>query len=484
MRSESKRKNRNMRAGKSTLITGMVLVLIVAGIGAWFLFSRNSKHDELVRRIPEVDTGLLSKRAQKVFESCKESVRLDPEDPSAWGLLGRACLAHHFPEAAYECFAVAAELEPSNYEWFYSQALSLGSGQNAQAISLLRHSLGLTEAETTFVRCKLAEVLFDEGDYDACEVELESVLKEDPGNPRASLLLARIRLMENHLDEALRLVQVVLKADPQRKEALRLASQIHSRLGNAEQANAFAQQADAPNAFDSSWPDPIADNIYALRKDVNRMVDDALRLPPQMIQERIRVLRQAVEEEPHEPAWHGFLGQSYLQVKEYDQASRVLLNGIKLHPKAAILHYTLGLVYLNQKKIPEAIAALEKAVELKKDYDEAFLNLGIAYRENRELTKAIKAFRRSLEIMPGQLRAQLNLAVTLELAQKIEDAIASFRECLRLDPKNPEVLFLLARLLSRTEQGIAEARELLKTALELDPGLTGARDFLDSLNSE
>lgn len=473
--------NIRLRKGQASVVLTVGIVVILVAVCAWFAYSfwGSGGSDVRLTRLPSVDTSQLSQRAQKMFESCEESVRINPDDPSGWGLLGRACLAHHFDEAASQCFEVAAELDPDNFEWNYCRALA--TADPSESIELIQKSVEQSEGPKDQMQCKVAELMFDESDFESSKSILEMVLENQPNHLRANLLMSRLLLIENKLDESLRRATIVYEGDPNRKETLRLLSQIHSRLGNSQEASDFASRADDPKTYDAAWPDPIFQKVLALRKDVNKLVNDALQLPPQMINERIQILRSAVEEEPHEPNWHGFLGQSLLQVRQYDAAAEALKRGTELHPQSSILHYTLGLVYLNQGQMPKAIDSLESAVSLKKDYDSAFLNLGIAYRENKELEKAIGAFQKSLAILPGNFKAQLNLSVTLELAEQPEEAIRSYRECLKLNNQSAEVHLLLGKLLAKKPEGKAEARALLERALELDGTLVEAQRVLDSL---
>ena len=472
---------RNLRNGKAGLVAVFGLVAIaVAVVMAWPYFAGSS--NQLLSRIPEIDEARLSERAKKMMASCEESIRVNPEDATAWGLLGRACLAHQLQEPARQCFEVASELEPENYEWFYSQALSLDVADNAKAIPLIEKAIELCKRGKDQLKCRLAEIYFDESDMQSCRKLVESVLEGNARQLRANMLMARLYLIENKTDESLKCIQVVLDGQPNRKEALRLMSQIQSRKGNASEANRYATKAEDPTAFDEAWPDPVYQKVLDLRKDVNKLVANALQLPTSMIKERVRVLKEAVAEEPHEPNWHGFLGQTYLQMRQFEHAKDALENGIRLHPDSPVLRYTLGLVYLNQQNFKKAIPVLEKAVALKQDYDQAYLNLGIAYRENGQVKKSIDAIKKSIAILPGGLKSQLNLAASLERDKQFDAAVDAYKECLKLDDQSAEVHFLFGRLLSERREYANDAKKLLSKAIEIDPTFAEAQDLLNSID--
>ena len=477
------KKSGKQRAGRIQVVLPAIGVITIAMVG-WLYFSAGGENKNLVGRMPEVDTTLLSGRARKMFDSCVESIRRDPRDPAAWGLMGRVCLAHHFPEPAGDCFGVASELDPGNYEWLYCQALAAEGQSEEQYRANLEAAIQLCQdSNASTLKCALAETLFDAGEFSAAESLLHEVLANEPDAPRANMLLARIYLSANEVQKSKSCADRVIVREPERQEALRLLSQLYSRLGDSARANQFAVRANQPGSYDRAWQDEIRQKIFDLRKDVNKLVNDALQLPPQQIEERIRILTDAVKEEPQEPNWHGFLGQSLLQVRQFAAAEKVLKNGVRLHPQSSVLHYTLGLVYLNQAKNVEAIQELEKAVSIKPDYDVAFLNLGIAYRENKQLSLSLTALQKSIDILPGNLKSHLNQAFTLELAGDEPRAIEAYRECLKLDPQSAEVLFLLGKILARNEKTRPEARQLLQQAIDREPRLEEARQLLESLGS-
>lgn len=470
-----------VRHGQLTVYVLSAIALIVVAVGIWAYSSwSGGASQKLLARMPDVDTDHLSARAQKVFQSCEESVRINPQDPSAWGLLGRVSLAHQFQQEARTCFEVAAELEPQNFEWYYGQALA--ETDPAKSIPLVEQAIEVGSGQNDFLHCKLAEWLFDEAEYERCESVLESLLESSPSNLRANLLMARLRLIQNQLDAALHCAQLVEKGQPNRKELLRLLSQIHSRRGNSAKANEYATKAGREDTFNPAWYDPVNEKIFSLRKDINKVVDNAMRLPPQMIDKRIEVLRDAVEEEPHEPNWHGFLGQTLLKARKLKEAEQALTKGVELHPNSAILHYSLGLVYLNQKMLEDSIVSLRNAVRIKPDFDAAFLDLGIALREDKQLDQSIEAIQKSIEILPGNLKAHLNLAFTLELAGRDKEAIESYRECLKLNSQSAEVYYLLGKQLAKKPESHAEARKMLQQALAIEPRLEEASKLLQSLN--
>lgn len=477
----------------SFVVVAVLLVVVAAGI-YYFVSGGAQSSSKWLDRLPEPDISTMSNRAKKTIESCEESVRIRPDDASGWGLLGRAYLAHYLHDAASQCFEVAQELEQTNYQWPYSVMLSINPPDAARSIELVKESLALADGAIE-VQCRLAELYFDDSQFELAKKTLEEVGSKASDSPRVNMLLARILLNENKAAVSLEKLEIVLAAHPQRLEALRLASQIYFRLGETAKANEFAEKASQPGIGNEPWYDPVWEEVQSLRKDVNILVRDAMQLPTSQVNRRIQVLREAVDEEPQEPNWHGFLGQTLMQVKQFAEAEKVLANAIELHPNSPILHYLLGLVHLQQKEFKSAVTSFKKAISIKPDYDDAYLNLGIAERTIQKFPNAIAAFEKAIEIFPGNLRAYLNLAVTLEMDGQNRKAIETYEKCLTIREDSAEIHFMLGKLQATLYQNdkdstsdpvennklAAEAKRHLQRSLSLNPNQTEILPLLDKL---
>lgn len=476
-------------------VTVAVVLLMVVGLSVYFTYvSSGNASGKWLDRLPSPSLATLSNRAKKTIESCEESVRIRPDDASGWGLLGRAYLAHYLHDEARQCFAVAKELEPTNFQWPYSMMLAINPPDTKQSIELVKESLEHA-AGNTDLQCRLAELFFEDSQFELAKATTERVLNTATDSPRANMLLARILLAENKAEESLEKLQIVMLTQPQRLEALRLASQLYFRLGQASKANEFAEKAEQPGIGNDPWFDPVFEDVQSLRRDVNILVRDAMQLPPSQIHRRIQILREAVDEEPQEPNWHGFLGQTLLQVKQFTEAKKILMNAITLHPNSPVLRYLLGLVFIQQKEFDSAAETFKKAISIKPDYDDAYLNLGIAQRTSQKLPEAIVSFEKAIDIFPGNLRAYLNLAVTLEMAQENQRAVDTYEKCLTIREDSAEIHFMLGSLQARlyregqtvsddrpeNAKHAAQAREHLQRSLDLDPSQSEIPDMLNKL---
>lgn len=85
----------------------------------------------------------------------------------------------------------------------------------------------------------------------------------------------------------------------------------------------------------------------------------------------LNVLRQAVAEDPSDPAGHTALGTAALKAQQLNQAQTSLERAVALDPKSQTALYSLALLYEKKKRFPEARMAWEKFLALNPPRDSA-----------------------------------------------------------------------------------------------------------------
>lgn len=132
-------------------------------------------------------------------------------------------------------------------------------------------------------------------------------------------------------------------------------------------------------------------------------------------------LRNAVAVNPQDPSAYNNLGQALAYQKKYDEAIRQYLKQIEINPKDQWAHANLGRAYLLTKQYDKAIAELEVAATISPDDPSVPFNLGRAYVKTNQTELATKAFEKSVQLQPVPFRwnaAAYEMAVgKLDLAQ-------------------------------------------------------------------
>ena len=103
---------------------------------------------------------------------------------------------------------------------------------------------------------------------------------------------------------------------------------------------------------------------------------------------RITMLRQAVAEDPTNPALYSNLGDLYAQTAHSREAMELYQSAIDKGIRSAWLFSRLGQLYLRQGKRNESIPFFEAAAQLNPSDYESLQNLAVAYRETGRIADA------------------------------------------------------------------------------------------------
>jgi Flp pilus assembly protein TadD/DNA-binding transcriptional ArsR family regulator len=184
-------------------------------------------------------------------------------------------------------------------------------------------------------------------------------------------------------------------------------------------------------------------------------------------EEAEQAFRRAIELAPHEffPRYNlGCLLQ--LRLKRFEEAERVYRRAIELGPHFAIAWNGLGVLLLDDlKRHEEAEQAFRRAIELDSQLVYPWSNLGRTLMERFSHREAAEALLRAFEIGPTRewdleqfVRACHHLLGT---PKELPALLKMVRHAHELVPDNPEIQFLLARILTLTESW-PEASQLLE----------------------
>ncbi len=137
----------------------------------------------------------------------------------------------------------------------------------------------------------------------------------------------------------------------------------------------------------------------------------------------------------------------------------------------------LGLKYLQTGQLDDAQINLNKALELAPGNPDVLQLLGMLAKARGEMDLAQDYLRRSLEQHPNQPHVLNNLANLLKDPDP-EEATQLYKQAIRLKPDYTDALANLADVIVRQDvkNGPAEALELAKTALAIDPNHALALD--------
>ena len=228
-----------------------------------------------------------------------------------------------------------------------------------------------------------ATAAFNTGQPDEAQKLCEKGLKQSPGDPMLSHLLAAVLFSQGEIAAARAPIEASLKKRPDNAVALLLAARIFR----------------ATSDFDSAL----------------KHIDRAIALAPQreMFVEKARTLDQAGLAPQAREAWRAILkiipqhqeaaarlGRLAWEDGDHTEAVRLLERATSGEAPASVW-FDLGLARQDLRDHAGSVAAYRKAVEIKPDHAEAALNLGVVLQESGDVDSAMRAYAQAYRLRPS-----------------------------------------------------------------------------------
>ncbi len=278
----------------------------------------------------------------------------------------------------------------------------------SQAISLDPNRL-----DVRLARAELQSSAHDDKDEAQATVDVNYVLKEDPGNAEAHRVLGSVLLAQKQYDQALQEFS---------KAAALAPNSPYSYLGIALTNMALNHPGDAELNFkkaiqvDSHFVPAYVElaGLYFQQKNVDQAE---------------QVLQTGIQANPSLLPLYTGLARIYMQQKNPAQAEQTFQEGIKANPSAIVLYLNLAAVFESQGKQSDAENALNSlSGQLPKSTDAA-LGIGDFYLQTKMNDRALAAYQRGLSIDSQNIVVQErieDLYLTTgqtDLAAKLDDQL-------------------------------------------------------------
>ncbi|HEY2014654.1 MAG TPA: tetratricopeptide repeat protein, partial [Bryobacteraceae bacterium] len=206
---------------------------------------------------------------------------------------------------------------------------------------------------------------------------------------------------------------------------------------------------------------------YALYQKADRL------FVAQKFQESFDALDQALRLDPNLVPALTLRAKLAMAVNRWDVARESLERAIAADPSSWYAQFLYGFQFYRQNELPSAVQALEKARRLNPNDARTPLYLGLARESLGQTTEALKQYREAIRL--GEVSGKLDTDMLLSYARLLM-LMGDFEECgrqiqraLKLAPNSRDPHFESARLLQRTGDSAAAAREG-EIALKLKTG--------------
>jgi tetratricopeptide (TPR) repeat protein len=241
---------------------------------------------------------------------------------------------------------------------------------------------------------------------------------------------------KGHRDQAIRLLQDLIRNNPKAADARLLLGSLLMEQGDrsesieqlTEAVRLQPQSAEAQNALGEAY------NSFGDAKAARAPFEKAVAIDPGFAVAQVN------------------LGLVLLQAGEYEAAAGHLDRALKNMGQtadAAYPHYLRAKAYSARDDPQKAAAQLEQAVSLRPDFAEAWSDLGQARKLLLDDAGALTAEKRAVELNPADPIAQYRLGAEYLLQNQPQPAVEHLQEAYRLNPRDQSTLNSLQTALRR-----------------------------------
>ncbi|MFT5689726.1 MAG: tetratricopeptide (TPR) repeat protein [Planctomycetota bacterium] len=384
------------------------------------------KPDDVPLRLAFAGTLDASKLTASALVAWRQATEFAPENPRPWHHIGRLLAEQGELDGATQAFAAAVERDPG-----YAPT---------------RWRMGLT--------------LLDLGQLEGAKTAFEEALRLAPRDPSGQVGLARVALLENKVELAANLLDVLLIRHPQDGYLTKLSARIKGRQGDRAAAAALVQRPSGGTVCFQvdPWVQQLAEYRVGFAADLARtrtllnegrvgearaVIEPLYRenqehlgaeglmvrvlLSQGQINEALSILTASVARVDH-PRTRVALAQLRLSRGEAEQALANCERAIELQPGHATAHFLRAQALEALGQNSAVIAALEAAFVRGEASLEANLLYGSTLAKEGHGDEAMNAFQRATQVFPGSLQAWAMLCEVEIMTGKLEKARRTLRE--------------------------------------------------------
>jgi tetratricopeptide (TPR) repeat protein len=339
-------------------------------------------------------------------------------------------------------------------------ALKVDKKEYRDAVSDFR-SLLRKEPENKQAQLLIARAHNSAGDVVLAKDAYYRVLDMDPMDGSAPLELARILVKEENFESAQKVLRARLKAAPDDTRASRvLIAVLLSQGDNAEAETEAARVAKLPGL--EAIGDYLLGGVYQSQGQQEKAVI---------------AFKRSLNEAPGAREPLQGLVAGLVRLERTDEAIAYLTQLTQKYPDNLYAKTLLGQVLAGSGDAVAAEQLLESTLESNEAWVPAYTAL--AGLQDGNVGAQIDIYKRGLNAMPGSQEMALLLGTAYERSGRIDEAIAAYEEILAVDPELPAVANNLAALLADYRTDDASFEKALKLASQFEDSNNPA--FLDTL---
>jgi tetratricopeptide (TPR) repeat protein len=432
------------------LAIGILLAAALAG-GGVLAWKRLHPDVQAVTTPPDVSSLIVEPELRAVLNKARQRVIDEPRSDQVWGELGLMFRAHAFNQESIACFSEAAKLNAASPRWPYLiGCVNLVVSPDA-AIPSFRaaYSLATQQNDRSTTRLQLADALLDHNELDEASRLYNEELAANPQSPRSHYGLGVIAVKRGDPSLAVDHLLFAAKNPTSRQKASALLATTCYQLGQTDKASRYSQESSQPPA-DEPWPDSLDPGVSAwlvgsaaLRRTVNELQANGRHL------EAVAALQEMARSNPDERdeitiginlGMHGNWAAAEKEfrsalVRNPDHATGRCFLGESLYFQA-VANWESGKRDAARKQFEAALAEFQKSIEIKTDMGQAHLFAGCSMKFLGRLPEAAAECGAAIQVMPQSADAHYTLGEVLHAQGKSAEAVPHLENAARLAPPN------------------------------------------------
>jgi tetratricopeptide (TPR) repeat protein len=347
---------------------------------------------------------------------------------------------------------------------------------------------------------RLAGIAQIEGQPDQAVKIVDATLAADPKNASALAAKSDLLWQQHKLDEAVKVADAAIAANPSSVEAHFIRGRVLTSQGR------YAQAEDSFNNALKINPGAVAARVELARLRMRHDPTDAALLAT-----------QATQSDPHNLDARLTLARALMQKQDFTASENLLRDIIRVSPDVAVAHAQLGVVLLRRHDSAAARAEFTRALEIDPvqiesieglttlDYaaghrDEAVARLEAliarepnnaallmvgarAYATTNNLDGAERLLLKSIDINPAEVRAYSMLGSVYLAQKRLTAARAQFEKAVG-GQERPVGPLTLIGMIDLMENRVPEAQQAFERVIKLDPKAAVAANNLAWIYTE
>jgi superkiller protein 3 len=308
-------------------------------------------------------------------------------------------------------------------------------------------------------------------------------LEKDPTNVDVRLEIATIyHFQAKNETMALKHYKKVLAMNPPENTRTLVKKRI-------EQLKELYGDAEGPISYEVS-DDELQGSLYYNPKDEDEIARereesqiDASLMNPQTPQEylevaktlfdeaRINMIQRAIQLDYEFVDAHIALGQAYIDIGEFEEATRALNEAIELDENNEMAYIVMAKAYEELEYWDDAIVCYKTILQLNSKNSNALVKLGNAYLKKGNLAQAITIYQTVTQKDPNNYQAFYQLGQVLEKKGSPEKALLAYNKAVKLNPDSPEsseIYNTMGNIFKKKEK-LDAALKAYQNAMRVDP---------------